>query len=130
MSILSILGDRQLLFVVSPSSRLPGFTCLPLCSTIVFEGTQASIFDITNHGVQISFFKIWHSTGSRLQDISLFPSFETKTKQPPRELQKSDEKTLAPLTTKSDFLVDTCSLVVGERIFGSKITKSEKSFGN
>ena len=63
-------------------------------------------------------------------DISLFPSFETKTKQPPRELQKSDEKTLAPLTTKSDFLVDTCSLVVGERIFGSKITKSEKSFGN
>ena len=79
-----------------------------------------------------SIFKICHSTGSRLQDISLFPSFETKTKQPLRELQKSHEKTRAPLTTNSDFLVDTCSLVVAEKIFGSKITKNhhEKSFGN
>ena len=63
---MSILGDRQLLFVVSPSSRLPGFTCLPLCST------QASIFDITNHGVQISFLRFGIPQDL---DFKIFPFF-------------------------------------------------------
>ena len=68
-----------------------------------------------------SLFKICHSTGSRLQDISLFPSSETRTRQPPWELQKSHEKHAPLWRPRVTFLSTPVLLLLGKEYLVAKL---------